>query len=172
VPVTRHDRDMSLARPAASGFGLDNAPGCLLLVNTGPSHGLALLPRRLREDLLALLRHRSLDDRLATGEAQESSRLLAVRAAQLVSRRCRRRLARQWDELAIRTRRPSSRTDVTEQIQQVTDLLRSDQLVFAHGVAIALTMRGLAANAVHRIDGGDDLLAAITRAAVAAMTPR
>ena len=134
----------------------------------GPAMSVAV-PR----ELLAWLFRRSLDARLAAGESQEGSRLLAVRATQLVSVRCRRRLAAHWDALAVQARRPFTRsaTDVPEQIQQVADLLCSHQLVLARGVALALTMRSLATDAVRRSDtGGDDLVGAIARAAFVALT--
>lgn len=127
-----------------------------------------------RERVAWLLRH-SLDARLAAGEPQEGSRLVAVRATQLVSVRCRRRVAWHWDALAVQARRPFARSpsDVPGLIQRVADLLRWHQVVCAPGVAIALTMRSLADEAVRRPDtGGDDLVAAIARAAVAAMTAR
>jgi hypothetical protein len=150
--------------------------GCLVLVDTGPHGGLTLLPRRRREAWLARLCSRWLDAQLAAGQPAESGRLTAVRAAQIVAPRCRRRLARQWAALAGDLHEPRGRgvgrsaTDVADEIEQLADVLRADRVVFAQGVAIAATMLRAARSAVARFDsGGDDLAAAIARAAVAAM---
>lgn len=148
----------------------------MAFVDRSVSAGSTVLPAMwvaVPRQRLAWLLRRSLDARLAAGESEDGSRLLGARATQLVSARCRQRVARRWDVLAVQSRRhfARSRTDVPEQIQQVADLLCSHQRVFAPGVAIALTMHGLADDAVRRPDtGGYDIVAAIARAAVSAMT--
>jgi hypothetical protein len=158
---------MTTVRAARRAFDLDSAAGRLLLVDTGPSTGLSLLPRRRREAWLARLRHRSLDARLASGEPPESSRLLAARAAYLVSATSRRHIADRWDTLAAVARRrlPRPQLEVAAQIQNVADVLRADQRVGVRGVAVAVTMLGLAANAIKHPDtGGQDIAAAVARA--------
>ena len=165
---------MTLACPTQAAAALDHPSDCFVLFDAGSGRGLTLLPRRRRDALLARLARRWLDARLAAGEAPDGSLLLAVRAAQLVRVRGRARLARRWDALAVEARRRAarSRAEVAEHLQRVADVLRGDGLVFAHGVAIAITMRAPAAKAVQRLHtGGDDLVAAIARDALAAMTP-
>lgn len=163
---------MTTVRAARPAFDLDRIARCLVLVHTGPSTGLVLLPRRHRDAWLARLRHSSLDARLAAGEPPECSRLLAVRTAYLVSPASRRRIARRWDALAaVARRRPGrSHLEVADLIQNVADLLGTDQPVGVRGVAAAVTMLAVAADAVQRPDtGGDDVAAAVARAAIAAM---
>jgi hypothetical protein len=164
---------MTTARAAARpAIDLDRAAGCLVLVNTGPPTGWALLPRRHRDAWLARVRHRALDARLTAGEPPESSRLLAVRTTLLVSPPSRRRIARRWDAAAAvaRVRLPRLHLDVAEEIQKVADVLRAEQPVGARGVAVATTMVSLTANAVQRPGaGGTDLAAAAARTALAAM---
>src|SRR5690348_7095663 len=75
-----------------------------VLVNDGER--LRIESRRLRDRVLARVLGPILDRRLAAGTEPESSRLLAVRAGQLVQPRARRRLAEAWDELAGRARAP------------------------------------------------------------------
>jgi hypothetical protein len=59
---------------------------------------------------------------------------------------------------------------VADEIQTVANLLRSDQPVPVDGVAVAITMSGVAADAVHRPGtSGVDLAAAVTRTALAAL---
>jgi hypothetical protein len=160
---------VTTVRAARRAFDLDSAAGRLLLLDAGHSTGLSLLAHRRREAWLARLRHRSLDARLAAGEPPECSRLLAVRAAYLVSATSRRRIAERWDALAALARRclPRAQLEVADQIEEVADVLRADRRVGVRGVAVAVTMLGLAANAVQRPDtGGQDIAAAVARAAV------
>jgi hypothetical protein len=143
----------------------------LVLVDTSASGGLALLPRRRRDIGLARLRHRSLDARLAAGAAPESTRLLAVRAEQLVGPARRRALARRWDALAViaRTRRwwPS---EVAGDIQRLADQLGSSRPVGARGVVLAVAMLPVAADGVRRPEtGGYDVAAAAAREVLSAM---
>ncbi len=120
--------------------------------------------------LLARLRHRSLDRRIAAGEPSHLNPLLAVRAAQLVTTTARLRVAEQWDELAARVRTAADDDDTADWVNAVAETLRADQLVLARGVAYAATMAGAAGQAVARLHtGGQELVAAIARAAVAAM---
>jgi hypothetical protein len=163
---------MTIARPARPALDLDRATDCLVLVNTGPPTGWALLPPRRRETWLVRLRHRSLDARLAAGEPAESTRLLAVRTRHLVSRASRRRIARRWDAVAAtaRARLPRSHLDVAEELQKVADLLRADQPVCVRGVALAATAVGVAAHALQRPGaGGEDIAAAAARTSLASM---
>jgi hypothetical protein len=163
---------MTTARAARPAFDLDRAAGCLVLVNTNPPTGLALLPRHRRDAWLTRLRRRSLDARLAAGEPPERSQLLAVRTAQLVSPASRRRIARRWDALAAlaRARLDRSHREVANEIQKVADLLRSDQPVGVRGVASAITMLAIAADAVRRPgSGGEDIAASVARTALAGM---
>lgn len=160
---------MTTVRAARRAFDLDSAAGRLMLLDAGQSTGLSLLVHRRREAWLARLRHRSLDARLAAGEPPESSRLLAARAAYLVSATSRRHVADRWDTLAALARRclPRAQLEVADQIEEVADVLRADRRVGVRGVAVAVTMLGLAANAVQRPDtGGQDIAAAVARAAV------
>jgi len=140
--------------------------------------GLVLAPSRRREEWVARLLGARLDRRLAAGAPPEQSRLLAVRAAQLVRPAARRRLARHWDHLAARARRPVSPLDsrvpiaparldaALPHVQRIADLLRADQPVSARGVAIAATLLTDGAGPVYRLGGGaaEDLLAAVARA--------
>jgi hypothetical protein len=144
----------------------------LVLVDTGPATGLALLPQRRRDRWLARLRHRSLDARLAAGESPESTRLLAVRAMQLVRPAARRRIAGRWDKLATETRlrQRHRHPELADHIEQVAVLLRTDEPVGARGVANAITMLRVAADAVQRVrTGGDDIAGAAARTALATM---
>lgn len=163
---------MTTARAARSAFDIDRTAGCLLLVNTSPPTGLALLPWRRRDAWLARLQRSSLDARLAAGEPPERSRLLAVRTAHLVSPRSRRRIARRWDALAAlaRARLARSHPEVANEIQKVADVLRTDQPVGVRGVAAAITMLAIAADAVQRPrSGGEDIAAAVARTAITGM---
>jgi len=160
------------ARAARAAVDPDRAADCLVLVNTGPTGSWALRPHRRRDAWLARLRRRSLDARLAAGEPPERSQLLAVRSAQLVSPASRRRIARRWDALAAlaRARLARSHLDVANEIQKVADLLRTDQPVGVRGVAAAITMRAIAAEAVKRPGrGGEDIAAAAACTAIAGM---
>jgi hypothetical protein len=67
-----------------------------------PSGPWAVARARAADRLLARVYGMSLDRRLAAGRAPESSRLLAVRAQQLVTLRQRRELARNWEQLLER----------------------------------------------------------------------
>ncbi|HZC73885.1 MAG TPA: hypothetical protein VE442_24570 [Jatrophihabitans sp.] len=154
----------------APAFDLDPTARCFVLVDTSPPTGWALLPQRRRDRWLAHLRHRSLDARLAAGESPESARLLAVRTAHLVGRASRRRIATRWDALAITARRHRLQHELADHIQQVADLLRTDQPVGVHGVALATTTLALAADAVRRLErGGGDIVAATARSTLSAM---
>jgi hypothetical protein len=148
-----------------------------VLVDAGSGRGLVAVPRRRRDALLARLLGRSLDNRLAAGRAPESSRLLAVRAVQITNPSARQRLARDWDELAARSRQPRSLFDprvpvarsrieaAADEIQLVADTLRADRPVSARGVAIAVTLLTTAASPVYRLGAsGADLAAAVGRA--------
>ena len=160
---------MTTGRAGRRAFDLDSAAGRVLLVDAGPSTGLLLLPHRRRDAWLARLRHRSLDARLAAGEPPENSRLLAVRAAFLIRATSRRHIADRWDTLAARARRslPRAQLEVADQIEEVANVLRDDQRIDVRGVAAAVTMLGLAANAIQqRSTGGQDIVAAVARAAV------
>jgi hypothetical protein len=144
---------MTTARTARPAADLDRAADCLVLVSTGPTSGWALRPQR-------------------RGEAPERSQLLAVRTAQLVSPASRRRIARRWDALAAlaRARLARSHVEVANEIQKVADLLRTDQPVGVRGVAAAITMRAIAADAVQRPgSGGEDIAAAVACTAIAGM---
>jgi hypothetical protein len=123
--------------------------------------------------LIARLRHGSLDRRLAAGEPSHSGRLLAARSTQLGSMPSRRRLAARWDELAThgrRTARGWTGEEAVEAVDTLAAVLSSDELMPVQGVALAAVMLSIAAAAVDRLDsGGDDLLAAAARATLAAM---
>lgn len=174
MTATRTTYSTSHVRPAA---------GSTVLFQDGATRGLSLLPRRRRDALRARLMHNSLDRRLAAGAASHGSRLLAVRAAQLLTPRSRSRLAGRWDQLAIEARHLSaqdrrrgivpgrSRAETVELLDSVAAALRADRMVLARGVALAATTLGTAANALGPLhDGGDDVVAAAARAAVAAMS--
>jgi hypothetical protein len=152
-----------------------------VLVDLGGRDGFVAVPRLRRYSMLARLLSHVLDDRLAAGQAPESSRLLAERAVQITSPRMRRRLARCWDELAARARRPQPPFDprapiahsqvdaAAEEIQHIADVLRASRPISAQGVAIAASLLTTPESPAYRVGrGGDDLAAAIARA-VAAM---
>jgi hypothetical protein len=149
-----------------------------VLVDGGPGQGLVVLPRRLRDDLLARLHADSLDSRLAAGEAPESCRLLAVRAAQLTSPSARHRIARYWDDVVSRARRahlphdphvPVNRAQIeaaAPEIQLVAGLLRAHRPVSAQGVALAAALLTAPTSPVYRRDRDPrGLAAALSRAA-------
>jgi hypothetical protein len=159
----------------------DQTPGRTLLVEAGPGQGLVVVRRSRRDDVLCRVLARILDRHIAGGTAPESTRLLAVRAAQITAPRWRRRLSRRWDELAARTRCPQAPFDprapispaqidaAADEIAQVADLLRADRPVSARGVALASALLTTARSPAYRLGrGGDDLAAAVARA-VAAM---
>ena len=159
---------------------VDQTSGCQVLVDAGPDRGLVSVPRRRRDSLLARLRGRALDARLAAGEPPERSRLLAVRAVQITDPRARRRLAGYWEELAARSRHPQQPFDprapiarwqvgaAADEIQQVMHILRADRPVAAHGVAIAGTLLTAAASPAYRLGSrGGDLTAVLARAVTA-----
>jgi hypothetical protein len=163
---------MTTARAARPAVNLDQAIDRFVLVDAGAATGWTLLPRRRGEAWLARLRHRSLDARLRAGEPAESSRLLAVRTALLVTPASRHRIARRWDALAATARAclPRAHLDVAEYAQAVADVLRGDQPVSVRGVAVAGAMLRVAADGLQRPGaGGADLAAAAARAAIAAM---
>jgi hypothetical protein len=162
------------ARAATSAAAVEHErpTACLVLVSTGSPRRWALLRWRRRHGWLARLRHRSLDVRLAAGEPPETSRLLAVRTAQLTSPSSRGRTARRWDAVAAdaRQRLGWRHVDVAEQMQQVADVLRGDRPVGVRGVAVAMTMAGVAAHGLRRSGcGGCDIAAAVARSAISAM---
>jgi hypothetical protein len=170
--VTSQDRTMTIVPAARPALDLDRAARCLVLVNTGPRTGWALLPPTRREAWLVRLRHRGLDARLAAGEPAENSRLLAVRTRHLVSPASRRRIARRWEAVAAiaQVRPPRPHRDVVEELQKVADVLRADEPVGVRGVALATTTFGIAAHALRRPGaGGDDIAAAAARTALASM---
>ena len=139
----------------------DTTGRSVLIVRRGS--GLIAVPRRRRDALLSRLWTYWLDGRLAAGVAPEAGRFLAVRAGQLTGTRMRHRVARRWDEVAVRAR--SQHSDATaDQIQSVADLLRSNRPVSAHGVATASVLLGTSANPASRLDcGGVDIAAAVAR---------
>jgi hypothetical protein len=149
-----------------------------VLVDGGPGEGLVVLPRRIRDDLLARLHADSLDSRLAAGEPPESSRLLAVRAAQLTSPSARHRLARYWDDAVSRSRRaqlphdphaPVSRSQIdaaAQEIRLVAGILRAHRPVSAQGVALATALLTTPTSPVYRrTDDPCRLATALSRAA-------
>jgi hypothetical protein len=180
LPVTSQDdgmRALHASRPTAH---VDQSSDCQVLVDAGPDRGLVSVPRRRRDALLARLRGRSLGARLAAGEPPEHSRLLAIRAVQITDRPARRRLAGYWEELVARSRSPQHPFDprapiaraqvyaAADEIQHITDILRANRPVAAHGVAIASTLLTTAASPAYRLGGrGGDLTAALTRAVTA-----
>jgi hypothetical protein len=177
VRVTAHDRDMTVLNEFHRVSEIDPSDSRSVLVHAGPDRGLIAVPRRRRDAVLARLRGRALDGRLASGRSPEGSRLLAVRAAQITSPAARRRLATHYEELAARARYPQAPFDprapiarsqvdaAADEIQRVADLLRADRPVSAHGVALAGTLLTAATSPAYRIGrGGDDLAAAVARA--------
>jgi hypothetical protein len=92
-----------------------------------------------------------------------------VRAAQLTTACFRDRIAARWDELGALARARTDR-ETADQVNSVAEILRADRLVLARGVAYAATMAGTAAAALDRIQvGGEDLVAAVVRTAIAGM---
>jgi len=125
-----------------------------VLVTSGDR--LALVRPRLAESLLARLRRRSLDARLATGAAAESDRLLAVRAGQLVGRS--NRLAARWRCVAADA--PDS-----AELWQVVELLGSGAAP-ARVVAAARTVLPVVTRA-GKGSSSRDVVAAAVRATLA-----
>jgi hypothetical protein len=101
------------------------------------------------DTLLARVRAGSLDAQLASGRLPEQTRLLAVRAAMLVTPQSRKTLAAWWGEVVRRANLPQSpltpsvpvaggRILVAEgAIRDLVDALHSPQPVAARGVAEA-----------------------------------
>lgn len=152
----------------------------VVLVTLDGGSGLAAVPQRPWDAVLARLFSALLDNRLAAGVSPESSRLLAVRSLQLTSPRMRRRLARCWEELAVRARHPSlldprvpiarSQVDAAaDEIQRIADLLRSPSGLSARGVAIAASLLTEPDSPVRRFGGGGGEVAAAVARAVAEM---
>jgi hypothetical protein len=152
-------------------------PSNSVLVDFGGPNGFVAVPQRFRDAILARLFSRRLDARLASGEAPEKSRLLAVRAVQLTSPRTRRHVARCWDELAARARYPQPFFDArapvarsqidaaADEIGRIAELLRAPRPVSAQGVALAAGLLTMAGSPAYRPGrGGDELAAAIARA--------
>ena len=147
-----------------------------VLVDAGS--GLVVLPWRRRDGLMARLRRDTLDARLAAGEPPEHERLLAVRAAQITGPAARQRLARSWDDVVARARRPAFPGDphapvaraqldaAVGEIRLLTDVLRAGRPVSAQGVALSTALLTTPTSPVYR-RGADpgDLAAALGRAA-------
>lgn len=165
--------ELRTSRPAPDA---DQISGHSVLVKAGS--GLVLLPRRRRDGVSARLHADALDSRLAAGEPPENGRLLAVRAAQITSPAARQRLARSWDDVIARLRRPPvpgdprmpvSRSQVDaafQEIQVVAGILRARRPVSARGVALATALLTTPTSPVYRRGSGTgDLAAALTRAA-------
>jgi hypothetical protein len=150
-----------------------------VLVKLDSGRSLVALKLRRTDALLARLHGPSLDTRLAAGEEPESSPLLAVRALHITGPRMRRQLARAWDELAARARRPQSPFDprapiarsqidaAADEIQKVADVLRTDHPLSARGVALATALLTTPESPAFRIGRGE--LAAAVGHALAAM---
>jgi hypothetical protein len=112
---------------------------------------LVIRPGRLADRMLARALGASLDQRLATGCAPESSRLLAARAQDIVSLPHRESLARSWDHLLRVARRgPTLRTPsvplnatailaAEPAIRELMERLTAPLPVPARGVAAATT---------------------------------
>ena len=163
---------MTTARAARPAFDIDRTAGLPRAGEHRPADRLRAAPMASPRGVAGPASRRSLDARLAAGEPPERSRLLAVRTTHLVSPSSRRRIARRWDASRHLARAGLARThlEVADEIQKVADLLRSDRPVGVHGVAVAITMSGVAADAVQRPGtGGVDVAAAVTRTALAAM---
>ncbi len=163
---------------------LNPAAGSMVLFQDAATRHLGLVPRRRRDALIARLLHARLDRRLAAGEASHRSRLLAVRAAELVTPRSRNRLAARWERIAIEARTAAARgsrfgagpsrtgTEAVDLVDSVAAVLRDDRFVPAQGIARSASTLGTAATASFWLGaGGDDVLAAAARAALAAMNP-
>ena len=122
-----------------------------VLVTSGDR--LALVQPRLVDSLLARLRRRSLDARLASGAAAESDRLLAVRARQLVGGS--NRVAARWRSVAADS--PHS-----AQLWEVVDLLGSG----AAPVRVVATARTVLPLVTRAVTGprDSDVVAAAVRA--------
>ena len=118
-----------------------------VLVSTDPAAPWAVHRARATDRLLARMFGASLDRRLAAGQAPEATRLLAVRAQQIVALRRRRELARNWEHLLAAAtggpRRPRAllcRDRIVAATAEVRDLaghLRTPLPVAANGVAAA-----------------------------------
>jgi hypothetical protein len=84
-----------------------------------------------------------------------------------------RRLAARWDQLAIEARQDASGRGATEMIEAVDAVaraLRTDQPPSAEGVEVAAAMLRTASKAIGRLAaGGEDVVAAAARAALAAL---
>jgi hypothetical protein len=120
-----------------------------VLVGTDPAAPWSAHRARAADRLLARMFGASLDHRLAAGQqAPEASRLLAVRAQQIVNLRRRRELARNWEHLlAEATGGPPGRprallcrdriVAATAEVRDLADHLRAPLPVAANGVAAA-----------------------------------
>jgi hypothetical protein len=109
-------------------------------------------PYRLTDRALARLFGASLDDRLAAGQAPESSGPLAARARHIVSLRSRQATADNWEHLLRAARRGQDRRgparpirggDITAAepaIRELVRRLRAPLPVSARGVAMASTL--------------------------------
>jgi hypothetical protein len=137
------------------------------LVLESDGHGLRLLTR-----LFAF----SLDRRLASGDAPESSRLMASRASRLVSAPERAALARNWDHLLRRARRtPAGRTSraplcrerimaAEGDIRAMVSALSAPVPTPVGGVATASWLLSDANGPLYNRHSGSDLVAVVRQA--------
>ncbi|BEP12795.1 hypothetical protein acdb102_11060 [Acidothermaceae bacterium B102] len=122
-----------------------------LLLPDGTSAPLVVVARRrgLRDRIIVRWRSLALDSQLAAGLSPDDERLRAMRADALVTPKCRRRLAKRYDELAGEARRgpafPDPRQPLARrrilaaegELRRLAQALRSPLPVPARGVALA-----------------------------------
>ena len=111
-------------------------------ITVGSVDPFVMRPRRRGDGMLARVFGASLDASLAAGCRPESSRLLAVRARDIVSLRRRRSIADSWEHV-LRVARRAQRARLTGSLSTAVPV-RADQLVAAEP-AIRDLMNRLAA---------------------------
>jgi hypothetical protein len=135
---------------------------------------MVIRPAGITGRLLARLFGASLDRLLATGSPPESSRLLAIRAQQIVALRSRRELARHWEHLltaATLPPRPGAPAPLCQDrilaarddVRDLAARLRAPLPVGATGVAAAQMLLTDAAGPVYNRRNGASLTAQLRR---------
>ncbi|MBV9592230.1 MAG: hypothetical protein JO147_00320 [Actinobacteria bacterium] len=139
--------------------------------------------RHRYDELLARLHGFALDEQLAAGAPPEASMRLATRAAQLVSMRTRRKLARDWERLLGQADRPRSAADpriplvrreidgARVEIDSLVAALRAVAPVTARGVAISQLLLQSGGSPVYSPRGSRVSLAAAIAEALRLLDP-
>lgn len=172
-------------RRAASAPRVSGTAAQRLVVYRETGGSLVAVRRHWWDDALARARSFTLDEELAQGRPPESSRLRAVRAAQLVSPTQRAQLARFWLKDVDRARRDRtsggrrrgvaiSQAEVLGASGEIAELvgeLLARRPVAARGVAMAYGLLSAASSPVYSPGGGRHALAPAVAEALRCLDP-